>query len=78
MSVYLTFERDARESATRKTDVWDVVATRSGELLGTIKWFGRWRQYAFFPRSQTIFNPECLDTIARKCESLTREHRRWT
>jgi hypothetical protein len=46
-----------------KTKVWHVVAKEDGTILGTVKWFGRWRQYAFFPESDTVFEKTCLDDI---------------
>ena len=51
---------------TRTVEVWSV----HGAILGTIKWFGRWRQYAFFPADGTIFNPECLRDICGEIERL--------
>lgn len=75
MSEYVAFEVDEAVSATRKTKVVRVVATRDGHLLGTIGWFGRWRQYAFFPRPWTVFNPDCLLAIKNQVELLTLEHR---
>ncbi len=38
-------------------------AQQSLEQLTCDKWFGRWRQYAFFPDTGTIFNVECLNDI---------------
>jgi hypothetical protein len=35
------------------------------ELLGFIKWFGRWRCYAFFPSPDCVFEQQCLRDIAR-------------
>jgi hypothetical protein len=70
MSSYLIFGLDPVASAGRKTEVWRVYATRGSALLGTIKWFGRWRQYAFFPEPDTIFNPECLDAINEQIRVL--------
>jgi len=46
----------------RKTQVWQVTSVK-GILLGDIKWFSRWRCYAFFPAEKTVFNSECLENI---------------
>jgi len=46
-----------------KTRVWLVKSKRHGNDLGLIKWFSRWRQYAFFPDAETVWNPECLRDI---------------
>ena len=46
-----------------KTKVIKVMSKLHGNTLGVIKWFGRWRQYGFFPESETVFNMECLNDI---------------
>lgn len=70
---YLTIT-EVGSSASGKTGVW-IVRSRSGKL-GTIRWFPRWRQYAFFPIEDTIYNAECLAEIGAFCMSATQEHRR--
>lgn len=47
-----------------KTAIFDVRSKRGEDLLGTIRWFARWRQYAFYPASLTIYSAGCLDDIA--------------
>ena len=49
---------------TGKTRVWDVVTRDGGGVLGSVKWFGRWRQYSFFPKPDTIYESVCLGDIA--------------
>jgi hypothetical protein len=77
MSEYITVERNNTLSDLRgrKTDIYDVRSKRSREHIGTIRWFGRWRQYTFWPMFDTTWNPDCLRFIADKCAELTREHR---
>jgi hypothetical protein len=59
---YLIFELDL--SVTNlKTKVVIVRSARHGNVLGLIRWFGRWRQYTFWPRPNTTFNPACLAEI---------------
>ena len=41
--------------------------------LGIIKWFGRWRQYAFFPEKDTVFNVGCLSDIQAYIKELRQE-----
>jgi len=60
MSKYLEF--NVIEEKT-KTKVIEVISKRTRERLGAIMWFGRWRQYAFFPDNETVFNTECLNDI---------------
>jgi hypothetical protein len=46
-----------------KTRVIAVMNKHHQEIIGMIKWFGRWRQYCFFPSSETIWNINCLCDI---------------
>lgn len=49
-----------------------VVEVRSarGAYLGSLKWYGAWRQYCFFPAPDCIFNVGCLDTIKRNTQVM--------
>lgn len=47
----------------RVTPVWWITSKSSGDLLGVIKWFGRWRCFCLFPEGNTIWNTGCLETI---------------
>lgn len=70
---YIRFlEQDRSESG--KTRVWAVESTR-GARLGTVKWFGRWRCYAFYPERGTVFEQACLRDIASFCQVTTQDHR---
>ncbi len=62
----------------RRMPFWVVRNKRSGEPLGTIDWYGGWRQYTFRPLSETrhlIFSSECLRDIAGFLEKQTQEGR---
>ena len=72
MSRFLIFERIA---GSAKTETWSVKSAQSGDLLGMVRWFGRWRQYAFFPTAGAAFNPECLADLADFVDDLTIRHR---
>lgn len=74
MSKYLDY-RLVGCSPSGKTEVWDVLSRATGSKLGTIKWFGRWRQYSFFPEAGTTFNPDCLRSIADEVAGATKPHR---
>ena len=73
MSEYLDFHVESRRN-DRKTDRTLVLAKSNGELLGTIHWFGRWRQYVFHPTAGTVFNPGCLDAISAEAQRMTSAH----
>lgn len=59
----------------KKTQIW-IVKTLDGERIGVVRWFGRWRQYSLFPDEGTVWERECLRTIADFCERSTLEQRR--
>jgi len=67
MSKYLEFNIIERKL---KTKVVGVYSKLHGNRLGRIKWYGAWRQYAFFPADLTIFNVECLDDIISYIKGL--------
>jgi hypothetical protein len=73
VSEYLTFQRHAIPG--RKTPVVGVYSARSGEMLGRIAWFGRWRQFAFFPEPGTAWNPECLEAVNGQVRDLMAKRR---
>lgn len=74
---YITFTQadPFDQPASGKTTVWEVCNTKEGTRLGFVKWFGRWRKYAFFPIHERIFEEVCLREIALFCEERTKEHR---
>lgn len=47
-----------------KTRRWEVLSKSHGSVIGTIGWYGGWRQYVFFPKQQTIWSAGCLDDVA--------------
>lgn len=59
-----------------RTLVWDVLARQGGDNLGYVAWFGRWRNYAFFPNANLVFDKNCLRDIAAFCEHHSAEHRK--
>jgi hypothetical protein len=60
MSKYIRFELVAHKP---KTDVYDVISRRHGDVLGQIKWYALWRQYCFFPADSTVWNRGCLQHV---------------
>jgi len=69
-----TYIRMVQIRDTGKTLVWNVEALADGAKLGEVKWFGRWRKYAFFP-IDSIFEQVCLREVADFIEAKTKEHR---
>jgi hypothetical protein len=73
MSKYLEFSLIEEKSIglgqkIKIIGVWS--KKHSKKRLGLIKWFGRWRQYTFFPETGTVFNAECLNDIVSHIKGL--------
>ncbi len=77
MSKWLTFS-EPMASKSGKTSIWALYSGKddSDLWIGEIKWFSRWRRYAFFPDRDTIYEQDCLRDIAQFCEDKTREHKK--
>lgn len=59
-----------------KTSIWEVITLDDSQMLGSVRWFGRWRKYSFFPYNNTVYEVKCLRDIANFCEDKTLEHNR--
>jgi hypothetical protein len=62
-------------SSTKKTYIVNVYSRQHRSLLGIIRWYGAWRQYAFFPTDKTIWNTDCLEEIQEKINELMNERK---
>lgn len=62
-------------AATDKTETYDVLLRSQGSVLATIKWYGQWRQYCFFPHENTVWNVNCLHDINAFIQRLMGERR---
>ena len=69
MNEYLEFE-EVRRSRSGRTRIISVKSKRHGDLLGTIAWWGPWRQYTFFPNRDTVFDPDCMEDITKFIRNL--------
>jgi len=59
------------QSETEKTQKYYVVTKEYfPKKLGEIKWFGKWRQYSFFPEPNTVFEKQCMKDIISFIEDL--------
>ncbi len=66
--------REPTPSVTGKTKIW-IIVDRSNGLLGKVRWFGRWRCYAFFPETDTVFNASCMRELVMFCDEATKKQR---
>jgi hypothetical protein len=69
------YARESSQPPERVTKRWAIVANDGEVELGEVKWFGRWRCYAYFPLNETIYEKQCLRDIAQFCEDQTKLHR---
>jgi hypothetical protein len=57
------------------TKVFGVFSKSSGVLLGTIKWYGPWRAYAFHPEGGTVWSPDCLECVKERIINLMEDRK---
>jgi hypothetical protein len=63
----------ARLIETRpKTAVYGVYSAHHDERLGTVKWFGPWRQYCFFCTDVIVFSSSCFQALDKFVVALNR------
>jgi hypothetical protein len=75
-SEYLAFREHPLSAANgRKTRVIEIISKRSNDVLGVIRWYGAWRQYAFFPSDLSIWNSGCLADVQEAIHLLMEERR---
>lgn len=68
--------RTLYSSKSGKTLVYQVLALDDhATSLGLIRWFARWRKYAFYPEANRVFEQTCLCDIADFCEQETKAHK---
>ena len=69
------YARECAQPPERATQRWTIVTT-DGEIdLGEVKWFGKWRCYAYFPLNDSVYEKQCLRDIAAFCETKTNKQR---
>ena len=54
-----------------KTKMFTVWTVDHSTLLGEIRFYPRWRKYAFYPANSTLYEQDCLRDIAKFCEDRT-------
>jgi hypothetical protein len=59
----------------RKTDRFHVVTKDTCDIVGEIRWYARWRKYAFCPKAETAWEETCLLEIAFWIAEETTRHR---
>jgi hypothetical protein len=67
---YTLFQRGPYTSSL--TERWAVLTLRR-ERLGGIGWYGPWRQYVFYPATESLFSKGCMDDIAEMIAHLQKK-----
>jgi hypothetical protein len=70
---YLVFAAEKIEG--RKTKLIHIINKSSINEIGTIEWYGSWRQYCFMPSLEfdTVWNNTCLTDIISVIDGLIKE-----
>lgn len=73
---FLKFEQ-VDDGTKRKTKLFAVVSVQGLIILGEIKWFTRWRRYAFYPEADSIYDAACLQEITAFLDGLMQARGVW-
>jgi hypothetical protein len=68
-SKYLEFDKIESDSV-KKFKEYLIHNKKSGECLGQIYYYSRWKQYIFEPKGNTIYSSDCLLDIATFIKEL--------
>lgn len=62
MKKYLDFE-ELTNFLKKKTKTFAISSISTGDFLGVVKWNNGWRQYCFYPDSDTHWSNGCLQEV---------------
>ena len=65
--------RQPKTDPRRKTFIYKVININHGSCIGTISWYGSWRQYCLFPEGDTVWSTGCLCDIMKLIGQLNRK-----
>lgn len=54
----------------RKTVDFDIVSKSSGDVLGAIMYYNRWRQHIFISNKDVYWNEQCLNDVSEFLREL--------
>ena len=70
---YLRFiDKESRQI----TKIIGIVNIHHDEEIGEIRWFGKWRQYCFYPSENTIWNTTCMEDVQTVIKELMNERKK--
>ena len=61
--------------STNRTDIYGVYSKKHDLMLGEIKWHGPWRQYVFFPESDSLWSTGCLMDVVEFILKMMEAHK---
>jgi len=73
MKTYIRFEMLEKKP---KTEVYGIFSVHHEDQIGTIYWYGPWRQYVFDPWRDTIWNRDCLEDVQKFLNELMNERKK--
>lgn len=73
MAKWITFEQ--QPMGDKKTKTFYVYNKESHTLLGTVSWYGAFRQYSFTSYGKIIYEKQCLRDIADFLDNLMLERK---
>ena len=70
---YLTFASENIKG--RRTKIIHIINKSNINEIGTIEWYGNWRQYCFMPSLEfnTVWNNTCLTDVVSVINKLMKE-----
>ena len=72
---YLTFKVEKEKPKTKVIGIYNKSAN---DRIGTIEWYGPWRQYCFSAEWDIIWNNACLSDIILVINELMNEHKKYS
>lgn len=76
METRFEFIHFSQLGSTGKTTMWACYNNRSDGNLGTVRWYGPWRQYCFLPAPDCVFSSGCLKDIDTFVDQLMAARRK--
>ena len=61
----------------RRTPIYLIFNRSQGSCVATIRWYGRWRQYCYFPEGDTVLSASCMEDILGFLRTLNRTKTPW-
>ena len=68
---YPHFKIFGRQLTGKKTPNYEIFNIRSGDLLGSIKWYYNWRKFVFMPMGNSVWDDKCLADITDAIKKIT-------